>query len=77
MRKKRKRCHIIYTKSNFGNLYNMLYVSNNTEEWKADRKDLQNKECYAYVYNKSDEVCSEIGLIGVEKADTILLTRTF
>ena len=69
--------HIIYTKSNFGNLYSMLYVSNNTEEWKADRKDLQNKECYAYVYNKSDEVCSEIGLIGVEKADTNLLTRTF
>lgn len=69
--------HIIYTKSNFGNLYSMLYVSNNTEEWKADRKDLQNKECYAYVYNKSNEVCSEIGLIGVEKADTNLLTRTF
>lgn len=69
--------HIIYTKSNFGNLYSMLYVSNNNEEWKADRKDLQNKECYAYVYNKSDEVCSEIGLIGVEKADTNLLTRTF
>lgn len=69
--------HIIYTKSNFGNLYNMLYVSNHTEEWKADRKDLQSKECYAYVYNKSDEVCSEIGLIGIEKADTNLLTRTF
>lgn len=69
--------HIVYTKSNFGNLYSMLYVSNNTEEWKADRKDLQNKECYAYVYNKSDEVCSKIGLIGIEKADTNLLTRTF
>ena len=69
--------HVIYTRSNFGNLYSMLYISNNTEEWKADRKDLQNKECYAYVYNKSDEVCSEIGLIGVEKADTNLLTRTF
>ena len=69
--------HIIYTKSNFGNLYNMLYVSNNTEEWEVDRKDLQNKECYAYVYNKSDKVCSEIGLIGVEKVDTNLLTRTF
>ena len=69
--------HIIYTRSNFGNLYNMLYVSNNAEEWKADRKDLQNKECYAYVYNKSDELCSEIGLIGLEKVDTNLLTRTF
>ena len=69
--------HIIYTESNFGNLYNMLYVSNNTEEWETDRKDLQNKECYAYVYNRSNEVCSEIGLIGVEKADTNLLTRTF
>ena len=69
--------HIIYTESNFGNLYNMLYVSNNTEEWETDRKDLQNKECYAYVYNRSNEVCSEIGLIRVEKADTNLLTRTF
>lgn len=69
--------HIIYTESNFGNLYDMLYVSNNTEEWETDRKDLQNKECYAYVYNRSNEVCSEIGLIRVEKADTNLLTRTF
>ena len=69
--------HIIYTKSNFGNLYSMLYVNNHTEKWETDRKNLQNKKCYAYVYNKSDEVCSEIGLIGIEKADTNLLTRTF
>ena len=69
--------HIIYTKSNFGNLYSMLYVSNNAEEWENDRKDLQNKECYAYVYNKSDEVCSEIGLIGIEKVNTNLIIRTF
>ena len=55
----------------------MLYVSNNAEEWENDRKYLQNKECYAYVYNKSDEVCSEIGLIGIEKVNTNLITRTF
>ena len=68
--------HIIHNNSNFGELYNMFYVSNEKEEWKSDNSLLKQNETYAYVYNKTDSVCSEIGLIGFEKNGN-LLTRTF
>ena len=54
----------------------MFYVSNEKEEWKSDNSLLEQNETYAYVYNKTDSVCSEIGLIGFEKNGN-LLTRTF
>lgn len=69
--------HIVYSNTNIGQLYTMLYVSNYEEEWKSDRADIEDKQLYAYVWNKSDEVLSEIGLVGIERADTNLLTRTF
>ncbi len=68
--------HIIHGNTNLGELYNMFYVSNEKEEWKSDNSLLEQNETYAYVYNKTDSVCSEIGLIGFEK-NSNLLTRTF
>lgn len=68
--------HIIHNNSNFGELYNMFYVSKHKEEWESDNRLLEQNETYAYVYNKTDSVCSEIGLIGFEKNGK-LLTRTF
>lgn len=69
--------HIIYTCTSFGELYTMLYVSEYTSDWENDRNDLKNSSCYAYVWNKSDKVLSEIGLVGVEKVNSCLLNRTF
>ena len=68
--------YIIFTRTNFGDCYSMLYVSNHKEEWGADRKDIENKEPYAYVYNETTPYCSEIGSIGVEKRNDCLV-RTF
>lgn len=67
--------HIIYTSSAFGNLFSMLYVSSNKEEWQGDREDLENKQLFAYVWNKTYTECSEIGSIGIE--NTQGLRRTF
>ena len=46
--------HIIYTSSAFGNLFSMLYVSSHKEEWQSDREDLENKQLFAYVWNKDE-----------------------
>lgn len=70
--------HIIYSNTNIGKLYTMLYVSNNEEEWESDRADIKEKQLYAYVWNKTDNYCSEIGLVGIEKVEySNVLERVF
>lgn len=70
--------HIVYSNTNIGQLYTMLYVSSHEEEWESDRADIKEKQLYAYVWNRTDNCCSEIGLVGIEKIEHCnLLTRTF
>ena len=70
--------HIVYSNTNIGQLYTMLYVSSHEEEWVSDRADIKEKQLYAYVWNRTDNCCSEIGLVGIEKIEHCnLLTRTF
>lgn len=57
--------HVIHTFTQFGELYNFLFVSNYTEEWEMDNADIQEGYALAYVWNKTDEWCSEFGSIGV------------
>ena len=70
--------HIVYSNTNIGQLYTMLYVSSHEEEWESDRADIKEKQLYAYVWNRTDNYCSEIGLVGIEKIEHCnLLQRTF
>ena len=40
--------------------------------------NIKEKQLYAYVWNRTDNCCSEIGLVGIEKIEHCnLLTRTF
>ena len=57
--------HVIHTFTEFGELYSFLYVSDHSDEWGLDNNDLTFGYAYAYVWNKTDEWCSEIGSIGV------------
>lgn len=61
--------HMIHNLTNFGELYNIFYVSTDTEEWKSDKADLKGDYAYAfvYVYNKTDDFCSEFGSITIRK----------
>ena len=59
--------HVIHTYTQFGELYNFLYVSDYEEEWEFDRADVKAGYAVAYVWNKSDEWCSEIGSIVVQE----------
>ena len=70
--------HIVYSNTNIGQLYTMLYVSSHEEEWESDRADIKEKQLYAYVWNRTDNCCSEIGLVGIEKVEHCnLLQRIF
>lgn len=57
--------HVIRTMTQFGELYNFLYVSDYKEEWSMDNVDIEAGYALAYVWNKSNEWCSEFGSIGV------------
>ena len=70
--------HIVYNDTNIGQLYTMLYVSSHEEEWASDRADIKEKQLYAYVWNRTDNYCSEIGLVGIEQVEHCnLLKRIF
>ena len=58
--------HVIHTLTQFGELYNFLYVSDYDEEYDLDNADIKAGYALAYVWNKNDEWCSEFGTIGVK-----------
>ena len=59
--------HVIHTFTQFGELYNFLYVSDYQEEWEMDHEDLKDNYIMCYVWNKDDDICSEFGTITVRQ----------
>ena len=59
--------HVIHTYTQFGELFNFLYVSDYEEEWEMDNADIEDGYAVAYVWNKSDDWMSEIGSIVVRE----------
>ena len=53
--------HVIRTRE----LYSFLYVSDSEEEWEMDNEDIEEGYTMSYVWNRTDEWCSEFGSIGV------------
>lgn len=58
--------HVIHTFTQFGELYNFLYVSDYGQEWEGDNANLKDGYTIAYVWNKTDDWCSELGGIMVQ-----------
>lgn len=50
--------------TSFGTMDCYLFVSDYPEEWKSDRRMLDDKEAIAYVYNRDDPDLSEMGSVG-------------
>ena len=59
--------HVIHTFTQFGELYNFLYVSDHEEEWEMDNDDIKDNYVMCYVWNKDDDWCSEFGTIAVRQ----------
>lgn len=57
--------HVIHNYTQFGELLSFLYVSQHTEEWEYDRRDLKEGYPFVYVANLTDETCSEFGSIEI------------
>lgn len=60
--------HVIHQQTNIGELYNLLYVNVEDEEWEMDADDLREGRVLAYVINKTYPDNSEFGSIGVKGA---------
>lgn len=57
--------HIVYSNTEFGELYTFLYVGKNTDEWEMDREDIKDGYVFSYVYNKTYPEFSELGSVVV------------
>lgn len=67
--------HVIHNYTDIGEMFSLLYVSDEKEEWEYDRNDLKQGYACAYVKNLDDDMCSEFGSIGI-KPQFGGLTRT-
>ncbi len=65
--------HCIRCNTNFGELFNMLWVSKYEEEWVTDNKNIEDFLVFAYVENLTDSLCSEFGSIMVAKSNDGLI----
>lgn len=59
--------HVIHTYTQFGELYNFLYVSDYEEEYEFEMEELEDGYVIAYVWNKTDDWMSELGGIVVKE----------
>ena len=58
--------HVVKTRTEFGLMYALLYVSQAQDEWELDLQDIEDREPMAYVVNMDAPECSEFGHIGVK-----------
>lgn len=56
--------HVQLTHFVFGDCYSFFYVSDYMEEWEDDRQKLKENCAMVYVWNRTDDFCSEFGWIG-------------
>lgn len=64
------------THTSFGELYSIFGIEKQQEEWEYSKGDLKYGQAFVYVYNASDEDCSEFGTIGWTKGNMGGIIRT-
>lgn len=72
------------THTSFGDLYsifgienyNSLGIDKNEDVWEYSKADLKDNLAFVYVYNATDEDCSEFGTIGWQKGNMGGIIRT-
>lgn len=57
---------VTHTFTQFGELYEFLCISKYEEEWEDTLADIKDGYIWSYVWNKTDEWCSEFGTIAVK-----------
>ena len=59
--------YVIATNTNFGMLYNLLFVGDNEEEWSFENEDIKDNYVFSYVINVDEPLFSEFGTIVVDQ----------
>ncbi len=57
---------VTHTFTEFGELYEFLCISKYEEEWEDTLADIKDSYVFSYVWNKTDDYCSEFGTIAVK-----------
>ena len=57
---------VTHTFTQFGELYEFLCISKYEEEWEDMLEELKDHYAFSYVWNKTDDYCSEFGTIAVK-----------
>lgn len=57
---------VTHTFTQFGELYEFLCISKYEEEWEDTLADINDGYAFSYVWNKTDDYCSEFGTIAVK-----------
>lgn len=57
---------VTHTFTQFGELYEFLCISKYEEEWEDTLANIKDGYVWSYVWNKTDEWCSEFGTIAVK-----------
>lgn len=57
---------VTHTFTQFGELYEFLCISKYEEEWETTLEDIKDGYAWSYVWNKTDDYCSEFGTIEVK-----------
>ena len=60
--------HVIHSYTEFGELLNLLYVSDYEDEWEMENDDIEDGYVFSYVVNLDNPMFSEFGTIGVREA---------
>lgn len=64
------------THTSFGDLYSIFVIEKDPIEWEYAREDFKSNLAFVYVWNASDEDCSEFGTIGWAKGNMGGIIRT-
>ena len=57
--------HVIHTLTDFGELYDFLYVGNRKDMWEYENSDLKDGYVFVWCENATQPIFSEFGTIGV------------
>ena len=68
---------VVRSYTEYGTMDAYLYVSRHRNEWEADQQLIRSGETIAYVVNRVDPFCSEIGSIGIRPTPAKGLVRTW
>ena len=57
---------VTHTFTQFGELYEFLHISKYDEEWEMTLEEIKDNYAFVYVWNKTNDWCSEFGTIAVK-----------